>query len=137
MESNLSKTITAGIKETPKKRACAGLGVRAQMLPWSMGNCGGQAALQHLGMQQWFQWVSWGSAMGSSGVPVISWGSWISLPTGERGSGGCTFPALLPHRPGRGLASRFWKAEELSAKACAGAFPCRSWSSRWQTGPTT
>lgn len=43
---------------------------------------------------------------------------------------------LLPHRPGRGLSSRFGK-QSLVPRLVLGALPCRSWSSRWRTGPTT
>lgn len=46
-------------------------------------------------------------------------------------------PPLLPHRAGRGLTSRFGNQRSLVPSLVLGAFPCRSWSSRWQTGPTT
>lgn len=46
-------------------------------------------------------------------------------------------PPLLPHRPGRGLTSRFGNQRSLVPRLVLGAFPCRSWSSRWRTGPTT
>lgn len=46
VESNLSKTIITGIKET-----CTSLGVGSQMLPWRWGGAGARLHSSTLGMQ--------------------------------------------------------------------------------------
>lgn len=143
VESSLSKTIITGIKETPKKRACAGLGMRTQMLPWSRGAAGARlrsalwdaamVPVGQLGHCRGIQWGSIGFQWGSSNLP----GMLASPAPGESAAQAAAHSLLSSPTGQAGISEQVWKAEELSAKACAGAFPCRSWSSRWQTGPTT
>lgn len=70
VESNLSKTLITGIKATLKLWACAGLGVRTQMLPWSRGVAGARLHSSILGCSRGTS----GSAGALPWVPVgIQW----------------------------------------------------------------
>lgn len=119
----MSKTIITGIKETPKKRACAGLGVRTQMLPWSRGAAGARlrsalwdavmVPVGQLGHCRGFQWGSSGFQWGSSGVPAISRGCWPAQPQGRARHRRLHIPCSPPPQARQGLASRFGKPRSL------------------------
>lgn len=55
----------------------------------------------------------WGTATGSSGVPVISRGSWPAQPQHRQ----LHIPCSPPPQTRQGISQQVWKAEELSAKA--------------------